>query len=104
MRISSIRPHLVVPTRAEAVNSSAKHLWAYTLESSCAEAFLSAVTPPSEGSQFKTGHEAFFIVERRLGPEGDVYEMVKNHEDWGKVKIREGVEFERGGTVRLQEG
>jgi hypothetical protein len=97
MRIVSLRPHLVVPSRAEAANSAAKHLWGYTLESSCGEAFLSAVMPPSDDSEFKTGHEVILVVEKKLGPEGDVYEMLRNHKDWGKVKVKEGVDLREMG-------
>jgi len=101
MRIASLRIHMVVPTRERAVRSSYKHLWGYTLESSCAQAFLAAVEISRD--IFPSGHEAFFIVEKEIGPLGSVDELLATH--WKDVPIREDLKmtglFNCGKAARL---
>jgi nucleoside-diphosphate-sugar epimerase len=65
MRLSSLRFHWILPTRARAIEISGgavmsamatRHLWAYTLTAEAARTCLLAVT-----ADF-TGHEVFYIV------------------------------------------
>lgn len=65
MRIASLRLHAVVPSRDYAIRSTSpdiarKQLWGYTLDRSCASAFLLALT--AEHVDFESGHERFFVV------------------------------------------
>lgn len=40
----------------------------------------------SDSCPFKAGHEAFFIVERDLGVDANVLELLRRH--WGNVPVK----------------
>lgn len=69
MRIASLRPTWVVPTRETAMKDDRpKDLWAWVGLDETADAFLRGLTAP-EGAW--TGHEAFFIMAPTLTSDKD---------------------------------
>lgn len=91
IRIASLRPHHVVPSRAiplrSAKSTAWKHLWGYTLEASCARAFLSAITAPE--TSFPVSHQVFFVVEPDVGSDEDIDVLIDRH--WRDMPIRNDI-------------
>lgn len=79
---------MVVPTRDHALRTApsvaCKQLWGYTLDHSCARAFLLALT--AEHPEFKRGHEAFFIVEPDLASDENVEVLIAR--EWKGIPVR----------------
>ncbi|GJJ11567.1 hypothetical protein Clacol_005801 [Clathrus columnatus] len=91
IRIASLRPHHVVPSRdiplKSAKGNAWKHLWGYTLEGSCARAFLLAVTV-SEAS-FPNSHQVFFVVEPDIASNEDISVLLERH--WKDIPVRKDI-------------
>lgn len=98
MRVASMRPHWVLPStsfhRLIAMEEldSAKQLWGWTEVGACARAFLLAITKDSD--EWKSGHEAFFIVSPRIGSHSPTAELVE--EWWPNVPRRKEFEGQQG--------
>ncbi|KAF8575654.1 NAD-binding protein [Ramaria rubella] len=96
IRIASLRIHMVVPSRDRALHSSPnaarKNLWGYTLEKSCASAFLLALT--ADHSEFQRGHERFFVVEPEVASVEDVEVLIER--EWKGVPIRGELKGRKG--------
>ncbi|KAJ7170571.1 hypothetical protein C8R43DRAFT_875596 [Mycena crocata] len=90
MRVASLRLHWSVPNRAFAQNlevSRAKNdLWGYVQEDSAAEAFLLAVTHPTD--KWPSSAEAFFIVAPETTFDGDTSELLRQY--WPNVPVQNG--------------
>ncbi|KAJ7494624.1 hypothetical protein B0H11DRAFT_2155976 [Mycena galericulata] len=90
MRVASLRLHWSVPDRAVAQqlegSLAKKDLWGYVQEDSAAEAFILAVTQPTD--KWPSAAEAFFIVAPETTFDGETSELLK--EFWPHVPIKEG--------------
>ncbi|KAJ7158900.1 hypothetical protein C8R46DRAFT_1110712 [Mycena filopes] len=90
MRVASLRLHYSVPNRAVAAQldpvAAKNDLWGYVQEDSAAEAFMLAVTQPTE--KWPSASEAFFIAAAETAFDGDTSELLKEH--WPNVPIKDG--------------
>lgn len=94
MRIASLRLHWNVPSRAFAADVAngrdpvrAKNdLWGYVHENSTADAFMLAITHPT--NNWPSAAEAFFIVAPETTAENNTLDLLEEH--WPKVPIKEG--------------
>ncbi|KAF7312218.1 NAD-binding protein [Mycena indigotica] len=97
MRVASLRLHWSVPNRTFANERehtyNAKHdLWGYVQEDSAAEAFMLAVTKPTE--RWPSAAEAFFIVAPDTMTDTDTMELIKEH--YPTVQMKNGAISGRG--------
>ncbi|KAJ7127120.1 NAD(P)-binding protein [Mycena epipterygia] len=91
MRIASLRLHWSVPNRAFAqkkldIARAKNDLWGYVQEDSAAEAFILAITQPTD--KWPSAAEAFFIVAPETTFDGDTSELLQEY--WPHVPIRDG--------------
>ncbi|KAJ7773059.1 hypothetical protein B0H16DRAFT_1511107 [Mycena metata] len=90
MRVASLRLHYSVPNRAVAAKldsvAAMKDLWGYVQEDSAAEAFILAVTQPTD--KWPSASEAFFIAAAETAFDGDTSELLKEH--FPNIPIKEG--------------
>ncbi|KAJ7052577.1 hypothetical protein C8F01DRAFT_1170474 [Mycena amicta] len=91
MRVASLRLHWSVPNRTFANEKehtyNAKHdLWGYVQEDSAAEAFMLAVTQPTDN--WTSAAEAFFIVAPDTMTDSDTIDLVREH--YPDVPVKNG--------------
>ncbi|KAJ7707802.1 hypothetical protein B0H17DRAFT_533010 [Mycena rosella] len=91
MRVASLRLHWSVPRRAFAAKNldvarAKNDLWGYVQEDSAAEAFMLAITQPTDS--WPSASEAFFIVAPETTFDGNTSELLQEH--WPNVPIKEG--------------
>ncbi|KAJ6494682.1 hypothetical protein C8R47DRAFT_1318618 [Mycena vitilis] len=91
MRVASLRLHWSVPGRAYAAqnldHTRAKNdLWGYVQEDSAADAFLLAVTHPTD--KWPSASEAFFIAAPETTFDGETSELMQTY--WPTVPLKEG--------------
>ncbi|KAF8207594.1 NAD-binding protein [Mycena galopus ATCC 62051] len=93
MRVASLRLHWSVPSRAFAaaaqklnVARAKNDLWGYVQKDSAAEAFLLAVTQPTD--KWPSASEAFFIAAPETVYDGETSELIKEY--WPDVPLKEG--------------
>ncbi|KAJ6513422.1 hypothetical protein C8R45DRAFT_963622 [Mycena sanguinolenta] len=91
MRVASLRLHWSVPSRAFAaqktnVTLAKNDLWGYVQEDSGAEAFLLAITQPTD--KWPSASEAFFITAPNTMHDGETNELIKEH--WPNVPLKDG--------------
>ncbi|KAJ7707803.1 hypothetical protein B0H17DRAFT_533157 [Mycena rosella] len=97
MRVASLRLHWSVPSRAVAQKPelvrAKNQLWGYVQEDSAAEAFILAVTQPTDN--WSSAAEPFFIVASETTFDGDTSELLQEY--WPNVPIKHGKEM--GGNI-----
>lgn len=91
MRVASLRLHWSVPSRAFAAQNidptrAKNDLWGYVQEDSAAEAFLLAITQPTD--KWPSASEAFFITAPETIYDGETSELIKEH--WPDVPLKDG--------------
>ncbi|KAF7375041.1 NAD-binding protein [Mycena sanguinolenta] len=91
MRVASLRLHWSVPSRAFATQKAnatlvKNDLWGYVQEDSAAEAFLLAITQPTD--KWPSASEAFFITAPDTMHYKETSELIKEH--WPDVPLKDG--------------
>lgn len=91
MRVASLRLHWSVPSRAFAAKGldlvrAKNDLWGYVQEDSAAQAFLLAITQPTD--KWPSASEAFFIAAAETTHDGESSELIKEY--WPDVPLKEG--------------
>jgi len=90
MRVASLRLHWSVPSRAAAQKldpvRAKNDLWGYVQEDSAAEAFLLAITQPTD--KWPSASEAFFVAAPETTEDGESSELIKEY--WPDVPLKEG--------------
>jgi len=91
MRVASLRLHWSVPSRAFAAQKldlerAKNDLWGYVQEDSAAEAFLLAITRPTD--KWPSASEAFFIAAPETTYDGETSELMEKY--WPNVPLKEG--------------
>ncbi|KAK7033003.1 NAD-binding protein [Favolaschia claudopus] len=94
MRVASLRIHWSVPSRDYAnkkldVARAKNDLWGYVQEDSAVEAFLLAITQPTDA--WPSASEAFFIAAPETTWDGETTELIREY--WPDVPIKEGHNF-----------
>lgn len=95
MRIASLRPSWVIPSKAYAHNVDGERrkndLWGWVQGEATAKAFLQAVVVENERW---SGHEAFFITASSVS--GDEQPDVLYERYWSHIPITPGKDLQRG--------
>ncbi|KAJ7227051.1 hypothetical protein GGX14DRAFT_347518 [Mycena pura] len=90
MRVASLRLHWSVPNRAYAQKTDTQRakndLWGYVQEDSAAEAFILAITEPTD--RWPSAAEAFLIVAPETTVDVDTIEIMREY--WPNVPLKSG--------------